>query len=581
MTDLQNTQYKALDALLQQAVTLHQVGQVYEAEQLYRRILQSFPKHVDANYNLGLIANLSGHHDAALKHLQVAYDAFPANEQFVLTYANALANQGYLLDAMKIVKAARKQGPDSDELKKAQRQIDEAITLSLENPSPTQKEWEPLPELLKAQNWQELESRAHKLSGKYNRSGKVWAMLAVALQSQGKDFLDEKRKAVRFSPADINLHINLSSDLMALGRHEEVEELLRNLVKNHPDSELTHYNLGVFLNSTDRVLEAGSSLSRTLEINPNYIAALCTMTQLLLKSGQTDKATETMERALAVKTSSADDVCTLAQTLLNLGQLELAAQQFKKAIDLNPQHLPSLNDLGVTLKALGYREDAEKCFYRAIEVLPTFVLALNNLGQMRLENNDIDNALVCFKRSVDLNPNNVSSLLNLAVAFLGQNKFSEAGQCLERAITLAPGEPMLHHNMGLALQGLGQLEAALQSFQNAIRCNPDFAFAYANIGNILATLGQAEQAEQAYSKALELDPQDPRILSLALMAIPYRADDARFAQLETLYAQRATYGEAQRKFLCMAYAKAMEQCGELEKAKAAISEGNGETPAAA
>ena len=572
MTDFNIQQSKAIDALFQQAVTLHQVGQVYEAEQLYRRILQTFPKHVDANYNLGLIANLAGHQEAALKHLQVAYEAFPGNTQFVLTYANALANQGYLLDAMKIIKTARQQGPDSDELKKAQRQIDDAISLSLENPQPTQKEWEPLPELFKAQKWQELESRAQRLAGQYRRAGKVWTMLAVALQAQGKDFMDAKRKAVQYSPQDINLHISLSSDLLGLGRLEEVEELLRNLVKNHPDAELTHYNLGVFLSNTDRVLEASASLTRTLEINPDYIAALCAVTQLQLKAGQTEQATETMQRALAVKSNSADDICTLAQTLLGLGQLELAAGQFKKALDLNPQHLNCLNDMGVTLKALGYREDAEKCFYRAVEIQPNFILALNNLGQLRLENKDIESAVNCFKRAVSLNPNNPNSLLNLAVAFLAQDKFADAFECLRPATDLAPRDPMIHCNMGLALQGLGQMEAALQSFQNAIRCNPNFAFAYGNIGNVFAVLGQMEQAEQAFTKALELDPQDPRLVALALMYIPYRADDVRFAQLETLYANRAAFGASERRFLCMAYSKAMEQCGATEKAAAALAE---------
>ncbi len=572
MTELNTQQTKAMDALLQQAVTLHQVGQIHEAEQLYRRILQTYPKHVDANFNLGLIANVAGHFEAGLKHLQLTYEAFPGNTQFVLTYANALANLGFLLDALKIVKTARKQQPDNDDLKKAQRQIDDAIQQSLESPSPSQKEWDPLPELFKAQKWQELESRAARLSTQYKRCGKVWHMLAVALQAQGKDFLDAKRKAAQYSPGDTNLQVSLSSDLLRLGRHDEVEELLKNQVKLYPDAELVHYNLAVFSNNMNRTLEAMNSLNRALEINPEFISALCVMTQLLLKSGNAELATEKLQRALAVNTSNVEEICILAQTLLSLNQPEPAAAQFKKALDINPQHLNSLNDFGIALKALGHREDAEKCFYRAVELQPNFVVALNNLGQIRFENGDLNNAQICFRHALARDPNNGIALFFMASIFINQGKFAEALECLQAAVNRAPAEPLIHFNMGVAFRALGQNDAALQSFQNAIRCKPDFGYAYAQAGDLHGLLGQMEPAEQALTRALELDPQDPRIMTMALAHLPYRVEDPRFAQLETLYAKRANYGNNEREFLCRAYAKAMEQCGETEKASAALVE---------
>ena len=575
MTELNTQQNKALDALFQQAITLHQVGQIHEAEQLYRRILQTWPKHVDANYNLGLIANAAGHLDAGLKHLQLAYDAFPGNTQFVLTYANALANMGYLLDALKVVKTARQQGQDGDELKKMQRQIDEAIQLSLENPSPTQKEWDPLTELFKSQKWQELESRAQKLTGQYKRSGKVWAMLFIALQAQGKDFLEALRKAAQYSPGDLNLQISLSTELLRLGRHEEVEELLRSQIRNHPDSEVPHYNLGVFLTSMNRDLEALSSLNSALAINPEYISALCAVAQLQLKSGSAEQATATLQRALEVKTTNVEEIYILAQNLMSLGQVELAAGHFKKALDLNPKHLLSLNDLGIALKTLGHREDAEKCFFHAIELQPGFVLPYINLGQMRYDAGDLDNAQICFEKVLTLAPNDTGALLYMGSIHINRDKFAEAFEFLNKAVVGAPNHPLIHFNIGLALRGLGQIEASLQGFQNALACKPDFAYAYANAGDIHGLLGQKEQAEQAFATALNMDPQDPRILSLALMHLPYRADDARFAQLEALYAKRSGYGNNERRLLCRAYSKAMEQCGETQKASAALAEATG------
>ena len=51
---------------LQQGVAAHEKGKLQDAERLYRAILESQPKHPDANHNLGLIAVSVNKADAAL-----------------------------------------------------------------------------------------------------------------------------------------------------------------------------------------------------------------------------------------------------------------------------------------------------------------------------------------------------------------------------------------------------------------------------------------------------------------------------------------------------------------------------------
>ena len=45
-----------IEQALQQGVSAHKEGKLQEAERSYRAILQSQPKHPNANYNLGAIA---------------------------------------------------------------------------------------------------------------------------------------------------------------------------------------------------------------------------------------------------------------------------------------------------------------------------------------------------------------------------------------------------------------------------------------------------------------------------------------------------------------------------------------------
>ena len=45
-----------IETTLQQGIAAHNAGNLHEAERAYRAILQSQPKHPDANHNLGVIA---------------------------------------------------------------------------------------------------------------------------------------------------------------------------------------------------------------------------------------------------------------------------------------------------------------------------------------------------------------------------------------------------------------------------------------------------------------------------------------------------------------------------------------------
>ena len=79
-----------IEQALQQGVTAHKEGKLQDAERLYRAILQSQPKHPDANHNLGLIAISVDQIEAALLLFKTALEANAKIEQFWLSYIDAL-----------------------------------------------------------------------------------------------------------------------------------------------------------------------------------------------------------------------------------------------------------------------------------------------------------------------------------------------------------------------------------------------------------------------------------------------------------------------------------------------------------
>lgn len=559
------------EILFQQAVALQEAGQLADAERLYRQVLQVYPNHVQVHHNLGLLAAQVGNHAASLPHLKLAFDAMPNQGQFVLAYATALMNNGYQLEALKIVKAARRRGLDSAQFKNAQRIIDVAIETAISNPDPLQTDWDQLFALYTEQKWESLELKARKFSEQYPQSGKVWMMLMLALEAQGKEALHAKRKAAQFAPTDMPLQFNLATDLQQRGLADEAEKLLEDAVRRYPDDAVAHSNLGVYLSRLARALQAGVALRRALELDPNQVRALCALAILLQQSGQPEQVQELMQRAIAVNTGSVEVIGMLGMTLYNFGQFEAAALQFNRVLALDPQHLDSILNLGNALTALGLRADAEKCYLRILELQPDSALAYNNLGLLYQQGGDLEHAVDCFERAIALFPNYANALSSLGGTWLQRGQAEQALACLRQVSLLTPEDARVHLDLGSALQALEQFAPAAQAYRQAIQCDPNFGFAYHNFGLMLLRLDQPEPAQQAFEQALRLDPLDPRILTTALTYLPYPISDLRYAQLDAVYARRGEFYQEVRANLCQAMGQALERAGDIVGAQAAFA----------
>ncbi|MFM8933089.1 MAG: tetratricopeptide repeat protein, partial [Gemmataceae bacterium] len=76
---------------LQQAIQVHQSGQVIQARELYRALLADNPQHAGAHHFLGMLEHQAGQDpQAALEHLQTAVNLDPGQGFYRINYANLL-----------------------------------------------------------------------------------------------------------------------------------------------------------------------------------------------------------------------------------------------------------------------------------------------------------------------------------------------------------------------------------------------------------------------------------------------------------------------------------------------------------
>ncbi len=82
--------------MLSQAMQQHQAGNLQQAEQLYRQILQVFPYHADALHLLGLMAYQLGRNEVAVEYINKAISANPIFSPFHCNLGAAYHAQGRL-----------------------------------------------------------------------------------------------------------------------------------------------------------------------------------------------------------------------------------------------------------------------------------------------------------------------------------------------------------------------------------------------------------------------------------------------------------------------------------------------------
>ena len=296
-----------IEQALQQAVAAHKGGNLTEAENIYRAILQSQPRHADANHNLGVIAISVNQIEAAVPLFKTALDANPNVEQFWLSYVDALVKADRLKDAKQAIKKAKKKGFDAKKLGKL---ISQPLLV--------------------------------------NESGaEVSFNLGNTLVGQGKFSEAEVsyNQAIALKPDHAEAHNNLGMVLGRLGKFSESEASCNRAIALKPDFAEAHNNLGNTLVGLGRLTEAEASFNQAIASKVDYADAHNNLGVVLQRSGRLSEAEASYNQAIALKPDFAEAYNNLGGTLTDLGRLTEAEASFNQAIALKPDYAEPQNNL--------------------------------------------------------------------------------------------------------------------------------------------------------------------------------------------------------------------------------------------
>ena len=254
------------DKALQQAVAAHKEGKLEEAERLYRGILQTQPRHPDANHNLGVLEVSLNKSEAALPLLKTAIEVNPNIEQFWISYIDALIKENKFENAKEVLEQGEKTGLTKDKIDVLTQQLMSAKKVQIPFQMPSYAKLNSLLELYQKGRYNDAEKSAISITQQFPNHPFSWKVLGDVLKQTGRisESLVASQKAVEIDPLDAGTHNNLGITLRELGRLEESEASGRQALALKPDFAEAHNNLGVTLQRLGRLEEAEASYRRAL-----------------------------------------------------------------------------------------------------------------------------------------------------------------------------------------------------------------------------------------------------------------------------------------------------------------------------
>jgi len=462
---------------LKKAVEAHIMGNLQDAEALYRVILQTQPKHPDANHNLGVLAVSLNKSELALPLLKTALQANPSQAQYWISFVDALIKTNQLEIAKGVLDQGRKLGLTGERVDAQEGQL---------------KAMAPI---------QQSESRLQKQPPSFKKYPKN----VSAIKEKKKNSSSNQKKINQFRQPS-QMEVSELLEHYQKSRLDLAENLAKTITLKYPHHQLSWEVLGAVFKQTGRLQESLITNQRVVEISPNDAAAHCNLGNTLKDLYRLEEAVVSYNKAIAIKPDLAEAHSNLGNTLKQLGRLEEAMVKFDKATVIKPSFAEAYYNLANTLKELGRLEDARTNFKKAIAIKPELAEAHYNLGITLKELSRLEDAEASFKNAITIKPKYAEVHSNLGITLKELGRLEDAEASFKKAIAIKPEYAEAHYNLGITLRELGRLEDAAASYKKAIEIKQDLAEAHSNLGNTLNALGRLEDAQASHKKAIAIKP---------------------------------------------------------------------------
>ena len=412
-------------SIFQQALMLHQDGQLEAAAARYAELLKIQPEHVDALHLSGVIAAQSGDCRRAVELIGRAIGMAPAVATLHVNLGNAQLELLQHDAALASFNRAIALGADGADIHANRGNAQLAL----------------------------LQYDAALAS--YDRALAMQAELADVWSSRGNVLLLLKQAQAALASCDQALTLK-------------------------PDYAPAWSNRGNALLALKHFGEALASYEQALALKPDFAEVWSNRANALLDMEQFGAALASVEQAILLRPDDAQSMLNRGNALMALQQFAAALASYEQAIALRTDYVEAWTNHGNAHLALGHLEAALTSYDQAMALAPDHAPAWSNRGNVLRDLGQLDAALASFDRALALQPALAATWSDRGIVLLDLQRLDEALASHDQAISLQPDYAEAWSNRGVVLKVLMQIDAALASYDQAIALKPDYAAAHFN-----------------------------------------------------------------------------------------------------
>jgi Flp pilus assembly protein TadD len=172
-------------------------------------------------------------------------------------------------------------------------------------------------------------------------------------------------------------------------------------------------NLGAALGMKGDFKKGEEYLRKALEMSPNDMRVLTSISVLMLNSGRLKESEELHMRALRLDSSNREANAGMALTLVKLGRPQEALPYGQKVVEIDPIWPYGYDVVGMALADMGRLDESQAAFAKAVDLNPTKAQFYNNLATVYTRKGDVQAAIEIYKRGLAAEPGNPDGLASL------------------------------------------------------------------------------------------------------------------------------------------------------------------------
>ncbi|HEY4076050.1 MAG TPA: tetratricopeptide repeat protein [Rhizomicrobium sp.] len=312
-------------AVLNQAIALHQTGNLAEAEKLYLQLMAVAPREATSHHLLGVVRAQQGRNREALELMDAALKIAPDAPEILSNYGNVLKTQGQFEGAL--------------------ASYDRALAIK--------------PDYVAV----------------LNKRGQV-------LRDMGRfgDALASYDKALATQPDFVEAWSNRGVILSDMGRHDQALTSYDRALALAPDFPDALNNRALTMKAMKRHAEALASVERALAVHPDFIEALNNRGVILFDLKRTGEALASYDRALAIHPGYADALNNRAVALWSLKRFTESLADCDRAVALRPDFADAFYNRGNALSELNRPDEALASYEQTLAIAPDHPNALSGLA---------------------------------------------------------------------------------------------------------------------------------------------------------------------------------------------------------